>query len=61
MPRKYDDTSGPYILWTDYGCEGWQPSSFDTAEEAVREILIGGFGNPVVLTKLVNLEAKEAG
>lgn len=30
------DTSGPIILWLDYGYEGWAPYSFQTLEEALQ-------------------------
>jgi len=51
--------SGPYILWVDYGMEGWKPRSFDNPEEAITAILYGEFCNRVVLTKLVEVAAKE--
>jgi hypothetical protein len=31
-----DRTSGPYIVWQNYGCEGWQPDSYLTLDEAIR-------------------------
>lgn len=59
--QRYD-ISGPYILWVDYGTEGWKPRSFDTAQEAIEEILTGACigGEPVVLTKLLKVEVVEA-
>lgn len=30
------DASGPWILWLNHGCDGWQPRSFDTYDEALR-------------------------
>lgn len=29
------DVAGPYIVWRDYGCEGWGPRSCATAAEAL--------------------------
>lgn len=28
--------AGPFVVWEDYGCEGWHPKSYDTLAEAVR-------------------------
>ena len=25
-----------YIVWVNYGCEGWSPSFYDTLEEAIK-------------------------
>lgn len=27
--------TGPYVVWTDYGCEGWHPTSYPSLREAV--------------------------
>ena len=29
------DIKGPYIVWENYGCEGWQPKSYATLAEAL--------------------------
>lgn len=29
------DIQGPFIVWEDYGCEGWQPKSYPTMREAL--------------------------
>jgi hypothetical protein len=30
-----DETIGPFILWFDYGVEGWRPKSYLTLKEAL--------------------------
>lgn len=35
MSKQDNITCGPIILWQDYGCEGWKPTSFDTIKEAL--------------------------
>lgn len=35
MSTDADIIKGPFILWMDYGCEGWQPTSFATLKEAL--------------------------
>ena len=43
-----------FILWSDYGSEGWRPQSFDTLEEVYAAIKIGEtFGEPFEITELV--------
>lgn len=27
--------NGPYIVWQDYGLEGWHPQSYNTADDAL--------------------------
>jgi hypothetical protein len=29
------DLKGPYIVWEDYGTEGWKPTSYASAKEAL--------------------------
>lgn len=47
----------PYLVWTDYGMEGWQPKGFDTKVEALAWIGEGGHGHPVVVTQRMVLDA----
>lgn len=50
----------PYILWINYGCEGWSPKGFDTPEEALAAIMGGmSFGSEVVLTKILEVEVAD--
>ena len=37
MSYKSNDENikGPFILWVDYGYEGWKPRSFNTIKEAL--------------------------
>jgi len=51
-----DTTSGPIIRWTDYGCEGWKPDSFDTVKEALER---ARYGNSILITRLVQYEVIE--
>ena len=30
-----EDTKGPFIVWENYGYEGWQPKSYQTLKEAL--------------------------
>lgn len=30
-----EDVKGPFIVWENYGYEGWQPKSYNTLKEAV--------------------------
>jgi hypothetical protein len=40
-----------YIVWTHNGCEGWNPSDYDTLEEAVKHESYG-------LDKIITTEVK---
>lgn len=46
----------PYIVWTDYGYEGWRPKLYETLEEALDDIQNYNYG-PCVLTTLLKLTA----
>lgn len=50
------DRAGPYIVWANYGYEGWQPKSFKTLKEA---LLSERYGYEIVVTKLVEYEVIE--
>ena len=47
---------GPYIVWEDYGYEGWQPRSFPTLKAAVKD---DRFSSDFVITKRVEFDVKE--
>lgn len=50
------DSIGPYIVWEDYGTEGWQPKSFANLTEALNaQRTYGAF----VVTKRVEYEVVE--
>jgi len=51
-----DTTSGPIIRWTDYGCEGWKPNSYDTIKEALEA---DRYSSPILITRLVQYEVNE--
>lgn len=42
------DVAGPYIVWIDYGCEGWLPTSYPTLKEA---LLADKYGSKFVVTR----------
>jgi hypothetical protein len=46
----------PYIVWRNYGYDGWKPVQFKTLEEAVRD---KGYGEEFIITKIVEYEVKE--
>lgn len=49
---KHDElAAAPFILWVDYGFEGWQPDPFRNEAELVNVLLTGGtWGRPFVVT-----------
>ena len=51
-----DTTSGPVILWLNYGYEGWQPRSFASVKEALEA---DRWGNEFLITRLVQWEVRE--
>jgi hypothetical protein len=53
--RRREAAAGPYVVWTDYGCEGWAPKSFATLKEALEAEHYGSF----VITRLVEYEIVE--
>ena len=51
MRNEMDEILGAaWIVWVDYGYEGWAPNCFATEEEATRAILAGDFSGPTVIT-----------
>lgn len=44
-----EDLKGPYILWEDYGSEGWHPKSYATPKDALTDTRYNRF----LLTKAV--------
>ena len=50
------DESGPYIVWLNYGYDGWAPRSYDTLKEAIEG---DRYGEDFVITKLVQYEPLE--
>jgi hypothetical protein len=40
--REPSDVAGPIIVWRDYGCEGWQPTSYPTLAEALAKGSLDG-------------------
>ena len=47
-----------YLLWVDYGSEGWFPYDFDTLEEMLAYIRDGVSG-PFLTTKRLDLIIRE--
>lgn len=50
------ETQGPYIVWTDYGGEGWQPTSYKDKEAVAAAILRSH--EPICVTKKLEVEVK---
>lgn len=48
-----DETRGPFIVWENYGYEGWQPKSYETLKEA---ILAERYHTEFVITRPVNFD-----
>lgn len=56
-----------YILWVDYGLEGWHPSSFEHEADLVQWIVSGNTGGspfvvtgPVMQMEFAPLDVQEA-
>jgi hypothetical protein len=48
----------PYLLWIDYGSEGWSYLEFDVADDMVKFILQNSRG-PYLLTKRLDVKLVE--
>ena len=55
-PKREEDWSmdddalkSAFIVWVDYGTEGWSPFGYNTLEDATRAVA-SGFSHPVVIT-----------
>lgn len=53
MPSE--EKLGPYVLWQDYGYEGWHPTSYPTLKDA----LLGERYNSFVITRVVEFDVNE--
>lgn len=53
---KPEDTKGPYIVWENYGYEGWKPTSFESITAA---LIYQRYNSEWILTKPVTYEVKE--
>jgi len=51
-----EDIKGPYIVWENNGCEGWQPTSFRTVLQALEK---QKYSSEWVITKAISYEVKE--
>lgn len=45
-----------YIVWVDYGYEGWAPTYYDTLQECVDH---NSYGSRKIITKLLFLDITE--
>jgi len=54
MSKK--DTQFDYIVWVNYGCEGWSPTGYSTLEEAIKH---ESYGAEKVITKECKYTLKE--
>jgi len=52
------DLEGPYIVWLDYGYEGWKPESYPDLGSAIRS---PKYGNDWEITKKVNIKTNDDG
>lgn len=57
--RLKQSIAGPYIVWTDYGYDGWQPESYPTLEAAVKASRDGLYGCQTVIAKPVKFDVVE--
>ncbi len=51
-----EDIKGPFIVWENYGYEGWQPKSYNTLKEAVVALR---FNSEWIVTRLISYEVTE--
>lgn len=49
--------TGPFVLWENYGAEGWHPRNTATLEQALE--LRDASTQPAIITRLVRLEYRE--
>lgn len=56
VTARHDPACGPYILWLDYGCEGWKPESFPTLKQALSA---NRYSSNFVVTKLLDFDVVE--
>jgi hypothetical protein len=45
-------SAGRYILWTDYGCEGWRPTRYESLEAAIQAVLDAHYGLAVLTEEI---------
>ena len=57
MP-KVSDTDGPYIVWENYGYEGWHPKSYSNLAEALTDTR---YNTEWEITKKVSFIVTESG
>lgn len=51
MGDEYSEAaSAKFIVWVDYGQEGWRPKPFDSLEDAYEAILRCDFGGAALVT-----------
>ena len=50
------DAKGPFILWSNYGYDGWSPNSFDTLKEAIEG---DRYCSEFVITRIVDWQPSE--
>lgn len=45
------ETQKPWIVWADYGSEGWSPKGFSSETDALAFIEGDNYGHPLTLTR----------
>ena len=51
-------TAGPYIVWTNYGCDGWRPESYP---DLISALLAERYNSEFVITKKVTMRPDDQG
>lgn len=60
-PDPHKDIGQPFIMWLDYGMEGWKPRYYWTSEEMLHGLLTGdATGYRTLCTQRLVLESKGA-
>ena len=49
----------PFVLWMNYGYEGWHPKEFDSLDQLLEVIRDHHHGEEFVVTKLLDLSVQE--
>ncbi len=49
-----------YILWINYGYEGWSPTEYETLEECLNGAMKNAYGNEFKITKKIDYKITEA-
>ena len=56
---RQDEVEQPYIVWVDYGQEGWSPHGFPSEKAALEYVQYGALSATWVLTRRMEICAYE--